>query len=134
MKIISYREAMLLRRYTEHGLMLLDVVRRQPGIRFETLVRDHDPGPPPLLVKTHGNGWDDLPGKAFRRGPRGGFAVSQLCKAGDLVITERLRVYLPDDLPLEEPSEKPEENSLDDSRESDPAPPKETAEGCCTSA
>ena len=134
MKIISYREAMLLRRYTEHGLMLLDLVRRQPGIQLETLVRDHDPAPPSLLVKTHGDGWDDLPGKAFRRDPRGGFAVSQLCKAGDLVITERLRVYLPDDLPLEEPSGRPEENSPDEPRESERALPKGTAEGRCTSA
>ena len=134
MKIISYREAMLRTRYTEHGLRLLDLVRRQPGIRFETLVREHDPAPPNLLVKTHGDGWDDLPGKAFRRDPRGGLAVSQLCRAGDLVITERLRVYLPDDLPVEEPSGKPEENSPDEPRESERASPKEAAEGRCTSA
>lgn len=119
MKIISYREAMLRANFTEHGHALLEVVRRQPGIELETLVRDHDPAPlRPIGVL------DPLaPKKAIRRFPSGGYAVKQLCDAGALVITERLRVYLPNDLPLEDLADRSDENASDESREARGAPP-----------
>ena len=119
MKIISYREAMLRANFTEHGHALLEVVRQQPGIELETLVRDHDPAPlRPIGVL------DPLaPKKAIRRFPSGGYAVKQLCDAGALVITERLRVYLPNDLPLEDLADRSDENVPDESREAHGAPP-----------
>ena len=123
MKVISYREAMLRSRYTEHGRTLLEVVRRHPGIELETLVRDHDPAPPSFVEVTPENRGNFLPKNAFRRFPRGGHAVKQLCDAGALVITERLRVYLPNDLPLEDLAERSDENGSDESREARGAPP-----------
>lgn len=118
MKIISYREAMLRANFTEHGHALLEVVRQQPGIELETLVRDHDPAPlRPIGVL------DPLaPKKAIRRFPSGGYAVKQLCDAGALVITEDLRVYHPRDMPYDDPPKEPEENSPEKSPESEDAP------------
>jgi len=123
MKVISYREAMLRSRYTGHGRTLLEVVRRQPGIELEALVRDHDPAPPSFVEVTPENRGKFLPKNAFHRFPRGGHAVKQLCDAGALVITERLRVYLPNDLPLEDLAEPSDENASDESREARGAPP-----------
>lgn len=119
MKLISYREAMLRANFTEHGHALLEIVRQQPGIELETLVRDHDPAPlRPIGVL------DPLaPKRAIRRFPSGGYAVKQLCDAGVLVITEDLRVYLPNDLPLEDLAERSDENASYESREACGAPP-----------
>ena len=102
MKTITFDEAVSRSRFTEHGRKLLDIVRKDPGIPLETLVRKHDPGPLPSLgemplpVATEGN--------ALRNFPAGGRAVRQLCEAGCLVITQHLGVYLPKDVPESTPS------------------------------
>lgn len=133
MKIISFREAMLRANFTKHGHALLEIVRRQPGIELETLVRDHDPAPlRPIAVL---DPLDPLaPKKAIRRFPSGGYAVKQLCDAGVLVITEDLRVYHPQDLPAGGRPEGPDAPSPQESRESESAPPTEAAEGRRASA
>lgn len=138
MKTISYREAMLRTRYTKHGSALLEIVRRQPGIALETLVRDHDPAPVGPLTAFDERFTDvaarfitsleAAPKDALRRFPRGGHAVKQLCDAGALVITEGLRVYLPEDLPPRGLPEGPDENSSDEPQESESASPEEVTE------
>lgn len=130
MKIISYREAMLRANFTEHGHALLEIVRQQPGIELQALVRDHDPAPlRPIGVL------DPLaPKKAIHRFPSGGYAVKQLCDAGVLVITEDLRVYRPQDLPSGGRPEGSDEPSRDESRETEGAPPTEATEGRRASA
>ena len=141
MTTISYQEAMLRARYTKHGLGLLEVVQRQPGIELEALVRDHDPAPPELFGAFQKN-VEDLatritgsplatalaPKKALRRFPSGGYAVKQLCEAGALVITEDLRVYRPQDLPSGNLSERPDEKTQEASGESKGATPKVATE------
>lgn len=139
MRTISFKDAMFRARFTEHGLALLDVVERQPGIALETLIREHDPAPAKLIGALHAH-FPDLvtetltspvaaaPKGAIRRFPAGGHAVEQLCEAGALVITKRLRVYRPQDLPPGDLPEKSTEDSSDESRESEGAPPKESTE------
>lgn len=101
MKTITFDEAVSRSRFTEHGRKLLDIVRKNPGIPLETLVREHDPGPLPFLCEFH------LPaameGSAYRNFPVGGHAVRQLFEAGCIVITELLKVYLPEDVPARTP-------------------------------
>lgn len=106
MKTITFDEAVSRSRFTEHGRKLLDIVRKNPGIQLETLVREHDPGPLPFLCEFH------LPaameGSALRNFPVGGHAVRQLFEAGCIVITELLKVYLPEDVPERTPDEPTE--------------------------
>lgn len=120
MKTISFSEAVLRSRYTEHGRMLLEVVRKKPGIHLETLVGKHDPAPrsamEQLLDPQFFGVLGSRPGAklALRRFPAGGRAVKQLCDAGALVITEELGVYRPEDLPewpVGEPLTEVPENS-----------------------
>lgn len=141
MQTISFKDAMFRARFTEHGLALLDVVERQPGIALETLIGEHDPAPAKLIGALHAHFADLVkenftspveaapgPKGAIRRFPAGGHAVQQLCEAGALVITKRLRVYRPQDLPPGDLSERSDGDSADESRESEGAPPKESAE------
>lgn len=105
MRTISFEKAASRSRYTAHGLMLLEVVRKNPGIPLETLVREHDPPSPPFAFLPSNSKPEASVGArirlkdALRRFPPGGRAVKQLCDAGALVITEALEVYRPEDLP-----------------------------------
>lgn len=141
MQTISFEDAMFRARFTEHGLALLDVVEREPGIALETLIKEHDPAPAKLIGALNAHFPDlvtetltspvaaalELKG-AIRRFPAGGHAVKQLCEAGALVITKRLRVYRPQDLPPGDMPERSAEGSSNESQESEGAPPKESAE------
>ena len=139
MQTISFKDAMFRASFTEHGLALLDVVARQPGIALETLIRDHDPAPAKLIGSLHAHFAELVkenlassvaafePKDAIRRFfPAGGHAVKQLCEAGALVITKRLRVYRPQDLPPKDLSERSEGGSSDESQESEGALPGST--------
>lgn len=102
MRTITFDEAVSRARFTGRGLMLLDIVRNDPGIDLETLVREHDPPPIPLVERRNAEArsFSRLRARdAIRKFPSGGHAVRQLCQAGCLVITEELRVYLPEDVP-----------------------------------
>lgn len=124
MKTLTFDEAVSRSRFTAHGRMLLDIVRKNPGIPLETLVSDHDPGPLPFLCEIHFPA--PMEGSALRNFPVGGYAGRQLCEAGCLVITELLKVYLPEDVPARPagevltyvPKSHPEERSVDDERPS----------------
>lgn len=141
MQTISFKDAMFRARFTEHGLALLDVVERQPGIALETLIKEHDPAPAKLIGALHTHFADLVkenftspveaalgPKGAIRRFPAGGHAVKQLCEVGALVITKRLRVYRPQDLPPKNLSERSEGDSSDESQEPEGASPKEITE------
>lgn len=142
MQTISFRDAMFRARFTEHGLALLDVVEREPGIALETLIKEHDPAPAKLIGALNAH-FPDLvtetltspvaaalePKGAIRRFPAGGHAVKQLCEAGALVITKDLRVYLPRDMPHDDLPKEPEQDSPEKSSEPDDAPPKEAIDG-----
>ncbi len=97
MKTITFDEAVSRSRFTEHGRKLLDIVRKNPGIQLETLVREHDPGPLPFLCEIYLPA--ALEGSSLRNFPVGSHAVRQLREAGCIVITELLKVYLPEDVP-----------------------------------
>lgn len=140
MQTISFKDAMFRARFTEHGRALLDVVERQPGIALETLIREHDPAPAKLIGAVYAHFAELVkenltspvaalePKDAIGRFPAGGHAVKQLCEAGALVITKRLRVYRPQDLPPRDLSARSDGASSDDSRESEGTPPKESTE------
>lgn len=142
MQTISFKDAMFRARFTEHGLALLDVVEREPGIALETLIKEHDPAPAKLIGALNAH-FPDLvtetltspvaaalePKGAIRRFPAGGHAVKQLCEAGVLLITKDLRVYLPRDMPHDDLPKEPEQDSPEKSSEPDDAPPKEAIDG-----
>lgn len=119
MGTISFNEAVARSRFTEHGRMLLDIVRKNPGIHLETLVREHDPPPIPLMEGANAEArfLSRLRANdAIRRFPSGGHGVRQLCEAGCLVITEQLEVYHPEDVPERRPGE-PVGDLLDEPRD-----------------
>lgn len=141
MQTISFKDAMFRAHFTEHGLALLDVVERRPGIALETLIREHDPAPAKLIGALHAHFAELMkenlassvaafePKDAIRRFfPAGGHAVKQLCEAGALVITKRLRVYRPQDLPSRDMPERSNQDSSDESQESESASPEEITE------
>lgn len=118
MGILSFKEAILRCRFTEHGRMLLDIVRKNPGIHLETLVREHDPPSIPLMEITNDEARFFSRARArdaLRGFSSGGHGVRQLCDAGCLVITEELRVYRPEDVP-EMPSRGAVRDLLDEQR------------------
>lgn len=78
MRTITFDEVGSRRRFTERGLMLLDIVRNDPGIDLETLVREHDP--PPIPLPESGNAKSRFLSRlrvsdAIRKFPSGGHAV-----------------------------------------------------------